>query len=107
MEEKKIQKPAPGGPKKKRKKKKQKQGFSFMKLSGSLRRGGAVIRRYSAGAFKTFDDFATVEDQDGLTQTLLRRFAWLRRIKFSAFVLVSVVALALLIMFFNNSSIDV
>ena len=70
MEEKKIKKPAPGGPKKKRKKKKQKQkqGFSFMKLSGSLRRGGAVIRRYSAGAFKTFDDFATGEDQDGLTQ---------------------------------------
>ena len=107
MEEKKIKKPAPGGPKKKRKKKKHKQGFSFMKLSGSLRRGGAVIRRYSAGAFKTFDDFATGEDQDGLTQTLLRRFAWLKRIKFSAFVLVSVVALALLIMFFNNSSIDV
>lgn len=108
MEEKRIKKPAPGGGKKKRKKKKKKQqGFSFMKLGGSLRRGGAVIRRYSTGAFKSFDDFTTGEDQDKVSELLLKRFAWLRRIKFSAFVLVSVVALALLIMFFNNNSIAV
>ena len=105
MEEKKIKKPVPNGKKKKRKKKKQ--GFSFMKLGSGLRKGGAMVRRYSTGAFKTFDDFATGENPGKLAQNVLNRFAWLRRIKFSAFILVSVVVLVLLIMFFNNSSIVV
>ena len=109
MEEKKIKKPAGGNKKKKSKKGKRKkqQGFSFMKLRGGLSKGGAMIRRYSTGAFKTFDDFTTGEDQDKMAELLLQRFSWLRRIKFSAFVLVSVVALVLLIMVFNNNSIVV
>ncbi len=104
MEEKKVKKTPPSKKKKKKSKKKQKP-LAFMKLRGGLRKGGAMVKRYSSSAFKTFDAFTTGEDQGQVEQLVLKRFAWLRKVKFSGFLVLSLAALLLLIFVFNNNSI--
>lgn len=105
-ENKKTKTPPPAH-KKKKKSRRKKQNASFIKLRGGLSRGGAMIKRYGSSAFKTFDSFTTGEDQGQVEQLVLKRFAWLKKVKFSGFLLISLALLMLLIFVFNNNSIVV
>ncbi len=113
-EEKKKKKPKPArgketsAKKSKKKKKKGSSGETFMRLGRGLRAGSVTVTEYSKRAMHLFDAFTSSQgDEDEVSRRLRGRFRFLRRLRFSTFILATFLVLALTLLFFNNTSIQV
>ncbi len=88
-------------------------GETFMRLGKGLKAGSVTVGRYSKKVMGLFDAYATGDgskDTAGLTaffDRLLGRFGLAGRLKFSSFIIASIVILALTLTFFNNKNIQV
>ena len=84
-----------------------KQSTTFIKLGRGLRRGGATVKRYSKSLLTGFTDFTEGKHDEQINEFVKKRLSWAQKMRFSGFVVGSIVLLALMIMLFNNSSIQV
>lgn len=88
-------------------------GETFMRMGRGLKAGSVIVSGYSKKVMGLFDAYATGDgskDTAGLTaffNRLLRKVGLEGKLKFSAFIIASLVVLALTLTFFNNTNIMV
>lgn len=109
-------KPAPKKKKSSKKKKSAKKngaGETFMRMGRGLKAGSVTVGQYSKKVMKLFDAYTAGDgeaDTEGINaffNRLLERMGWAGRLKFSAFIIASLLILALTLTFFNNTNIQV
>ena len=107
----KKKKSADGSAARRRKRRKKKlnanQNVTFMKLGRGLRRGGATVTRYSRRILSGFNDFTAGKHDEKIDEFVKRRMNWIKRVRFSGFVVGSIALLAFMLLLFNNTSISV
>jgi len=83
-------------------------GGGFMRLGKGLKTGSVTISTYGKKALNMFDSFATSETDSDKTDTffknLVRRLGLEGKLRFSSFLLGSLVVLILTLVFFNNTN---
>ncbi|MBR3505157.1 MAG: metallophosphoesterase [Clostridia bacterium] len=101
----------PDAPRRRKKRKKKKQSgersVTFMKLSRGVRRGSATVTRYSRHILSGFNDFTSGKHDEKINEFVKKRMSWVQKVRFSGFVVGSIVLLALMLLLLNNSSIQV
>ncbi|MBQ2957731.1 MAG: metallophosphoesterase [Clostridia bacterium] len=97
--------------KKKSSKKKKSAGDTFMRLGKGLKAGSVTVTKYGKQAARFFENFtggnAGGEGEDIFLRQLKERYPWLRKIRFSSFIIATVLILLLTLTFFNNTNIQV
>ncbi len=99
--------------KSKKGKKKAKAGQTFIRIGHGIRAGSISIKKYVKGGMSWFDRFVageaniTAPKGDVLIGTLSEKFMWVKKMGFSSFIIGSVLLMAVLLTFFNNTSIAV
>ena len=102
----------PDAPRRGKKRKKGKRlsaerSVTFMKLSRGVRRGSAKVTRYSRNILSGFNDFTAGKHDEKINEFVTTRLSWVRKIRFSGFVVGSIALLTLMLLLLNNSSIQV
>ena len=95
------------GKKRRNKKQDAERNVTFMKLSRGVRRGSATVTRYSRHILSGFNDFTAGKHDEKINEFVTTRLSWIRKVRFSGFVVGSIALLALMLLLLNNSSIQV
>ncbi len=108
-----AQKKKPAAKKKKKssaQKRVEQAGQTFVRMGTGLKKGTVVAVKYGRRAMKFFDAYTSGEEIAGgnrLMRELMERYGWLRRFRFSTFLMMAAIVLLLTLTFFNNTSIQV
>ena len=91
------------------KKKKKHTNETFMRLGRGLKTGSVTVTEYGKKAMRFFDAFTAgdAEVDETFMRRLGARFSWLGKVRFSTYIIATVLVLAFTLTFFNNTNIQV
>ncbi len=93
--------------------KKSGKGQTFIRIGHGIRTGSVSLKRYVKGGMSWFDRFVAGEANitppkgDEIIGALGKRLLWIKKMGFSSFIIGSILLMAVLLTFFNNTSIAV
>lgn len=93
----------------KKKKAKSDAGDTFMRIGKGLKSGGVIVKKYGKQAAGFFENFTSGEgeEESRFLRRLIERLGWAGRLRFSTFIVFTVLFLVLILVFFNNTNIQV